>query len=100
MGVLLGEPRRDSPGSGMLDAAAAEVDGNRGEIIPRSEQASLLRNSRVTLGVTYTFCFDEAPESGSENSNRMAPRMCIPLLFAACIRCDTGIKLAQDNPSC
>ena len=40
----------------MVDAAAADVSGNLAEMMPRSEQASLLRNSLVTLGVTYTIC--------------------------------------------
>ena len=82
-GVLFGEPR---PGSGMVDAAAADVRGNPAEMMPRSEQAFLLRNSLVTLGVTYTICLDVAVESVRENSRRMAPKIWMPLLLAACIR--------------
>lgn len=97
-GVLCGE---HCPGSGMLDAAAAVVvDGNWGGINPRSEHVSLLKNNLVTLGVTYTICLDLALVSGSEISTMMAPRKCIPLLFAACIRWETGIRFVRDNPSC
>ncbi len=49
------------------------------DMMPRSEQAS----AQVTLGVTYT---DVAVESVSENSSRMAPKIWMPLLLAACIR--------------
>ena len=99
-GVLCGEPKQDCPGSGMLDAAAVVVDGNRGDINPGSEHISLLKNNLLTLGVTYTICLDLALVSGSDISTRMAPRRCIPLLFAACIRWDTGIRCVRDNPSC
>ncbi len=86
VGVLFGESRQGRPGSGMVDAAAADVSGNLAEMMPRSKQASLLRNSLVTLGVTYTICLDVAVESVRENSSRMAPKIWMPLLLAACIR--------------
>ena len=79
----------------MLDAAAAV--GVDGDINPRSE---LLKNNLVTLGVTYTICLDVVLVSGSENSTMMAPRRCIPLLFAACIHWDTGIGITRVVRGC
>ena len=69
------------------------------DINPRSEHVSLLKNNLLTLDVTYAICLDLALVSGSEISTRIAPRRCIPLLFVACIRWDTGIRCVRDNPS-
>ena len=82
-------------GNGMLDTA---VDGNFDGMRQRSAHASLLKNNRVTFGVTYIICLVTASESGNDTS-RMAPRMWMPLLFAACIRWDTGIRVFLDIPS-
>ena len=87
---------------GLAPLTSTFIFGNWGNIIPRSVQASLLRNNLSTLSVMYTICLVVTPPSvlSFPDSRRMvAPRMLMAWLSAACIFRRTGIRSLAVNPS-
>lgn len=59
--------------------------GNESGIMPRSVQASRLRKSLLTCGVTYTICLVVFFECVSVSCMIVAPRMWMLSSLAACI---------------
>lgn len=70
-------------------------------IMPRSTQASLLKNSLSDEGVIYVICLiSSSCPHGSllDRRNKMAPKILIPLFVAVFIRIVTGIRPDSPKP--